>query len=158
MPFIYSVGAAGVNYATNGSANTEDAWLALRQATRGFSLTALFVAGKSAAATTLTGIGHHLRRWTTAGSGGTSLTPAPRRIGTTAATAAADKQSALTPGTTSGAVQLSIGHGATGPGGWVARDEDSKIHVEGGSSDELTAYSITGGTALNFSGGCEIEE
>lgn len=160
MPFVYGVGAAGVDYATSGSADTEDAWLALRESTSGFKLTGLFVAGKAVAATVLNGISHHIRRWTTAGSGGTALTPSPRVATAPAAnTTAADKQTALTPGTVSGAVQLSIGHGASGPGGWVARDENSKVVVEPGSADELDIYSIQGGTsALDFTGSCEIEE
>lgn len=160
MPFIYGVGAAGVDYNTSASADTEDAWLALREATSGFKLTGLFVAGKAVAATVLNGISHHVRRWTTAGTGGTALTPSPRTSNASAAsTTAADKQTALTPGTVSGAVQLSIGHGASGPGGWVARDENSKVHVPPGTADELDVYSIQGGSsALPFTGSCEIEE
>lgn len=160
MPFVYGVGAAGVDYATSASADTEDAWMALRESTSGFRLTGLFVAGKAVAATVLNGISHHVKRWTTAGSGGTSLTPSPRNSTSPAAsTTAADKQSALTPGTVSGAVQLSIGHGASGPGGWVARDENSKIMVPPGTADELAIYSIQGGSsALDFTGSCEIEE
>lgn len=159
--FIYGVSAAGVDYATSASADTEDAWLAMRAgANTTFSLTGLFVAGKAVAATVLNGISHHVKRWTTAGSGGTSLTPSPRQSSSPAAvTTCADKQTALTPGTVSGAVQLSIGHGASGPGGWVARDDKSKILVPQGTSDELTVYSIQGGTsALDFTGSAEIEE
>jgi len=157
MPFMYSV-AAGANYASHATPNTEDAYLALRQATRNFNLTALLVQGKGAGLTALSGISHRVKRWTTAGSGGTALTPAPRRIGTTASTTAADKQTALTPGTVSGVLQLVIGCGAAGPGGWVARDEDSKITVEAGGSDELAAYSASGTASLNFEAAAEIEE
>ena len=157
MPFAYDV-AAGANYASSGTPNTEDAYLALRQATRGFDLQALYVVGKGAALTTLSGIAHRIKRWTTAGSGGTALTPAPRRVGTTASTTAADKQTALTPGTVSGAIQLAIGHGAAGPGGWVAPNPDSTIHVEGGGSDELAFYSASGTASLNFEASCEIVE
>lgn len=158
MPFVYTVGTAGVNYGTHATPATEDAYMALRQVTRGFNLTALFVWGKGAGLTALSGIGHHWKRWTTVGSGGTTLTPSPKRIGTTATTTAHDKQTALTPGTVSGAIVVAVGHGAAGPGGWVARDEDSKVHVEAGSSDELAGYSICGTTAMNFSVSAEIEE
>jgi len=160
MPFVYGVSAAGVNYQTSASADTEDAYMALRQATRGFSLQAIFAAGKAAAATVLNGVGHHVRRWTTAGSGGTALTPAPRfALSPAAVTVAADKQTALTPGTVSGALQLAFGHGGSTGNSWVARDEDSKIHVEAGSADELALYSITAGTvALKFTASAEIQE
>ncbi len=162
MAFVYGVApAGGVDYATSASADTEDAFMAFRGgANTTFSLNSLFIFGKAVAATTLNGIGVHVRRWTTAGSLGNPLTPSPRNSGDPAAvTTCADKQTALTPGTVSGATQLSIGCGGSGPGGWTARDDKSKIIVPQGTSDELAAYSIQGGTsALDFSASAEIEE
>jgi hypothetical protein len=159
MPFVYAVeGAPATPYATHATPNTEDPTLVLRQATRGFDLQALYAQGRGAALTAITGIGYRLRRWTTAGSGGTSITPAPRRVGTTAATTAADKVSAITPGTVSGAYQLAFGCGAAGPGGWVARDEDSMIHVEGGGSDELNVNSVAGVASMLHHVSAEIRE
>lgn len=157
MPFVYNV-TGGANYTTSGSANTEDPTIVLRQATRGVDLQAIYGAGKAASATTISGIAIRVRRWTTAGSGGTSLTPAPRRIGTTASTTAVDKQTSITPGTTSGAYQIAFGFGKAGPGGWVARDADSAIHLEAGGSDELDLNSVSGETSLNFELACEIAE
>jgi hypothetical protein len=159
MPFVYGVeGAPATPYATHATPNTEDPTLVLRQATRGFDLQALFVHGRGAGLTAITGIGYRVRRWTTAGSGGTSITPAPRRIGTTAATTAVDKVSAITAGTVSGAYQLSLGCGAAGPGGWVARDQDSMIHVEGGGSDELDVNSVSGVASMLHHVSAEIVE
>lgn len=159
MPFVYGVeGAPATPYACHATPNTEDPTLVLRQATRGFDLQALFAQGRGAALTAITGIGYRVRRWTTAGSGGTSITPAPRRIGTTASTTAADKVSAITPGTVSGAYQLAFSCGAAGPGGWVARDEDSMIHVEGGGSDELNINSVCGVASLLHHVSAEIRE
>lgn len=160
MPFVYGVASAGVDYATSASADTEDAWQVLLESTSGFRLQSVFTVGKAVAATVLNGISHHIKRWTTAGSGGTSITPSPRHAQAPAAsTSAVDKQSAITPGTVSGAVQVSWGHGGAGPGGWVARDEMTMIHVEPGSADELDIYSIQGGTsALDFHGSSEIVE
>lgn len=158
MPFVYGVGQAGTDYQTSGTADTEVIWAALREATSGFKLIGMFVAGKAVAATVLNGIGHHVRRWTTAGTGGTAVTPSPR-VDTAPAANTTAGLGAPTAGTVSGAIQLSIGHGASGPGGWVARDENAKITVTPGTADELAAYSITGGTtALDFSGSFEIEE
>ena len=159
MPFVYGVdGAPATPYASHATPNTEDPTLVLRQATRGFDLQALFAQGRGAALTAITGIGYRVRRWTTAGSGGTSITPAPRRIGTTASTTAADKVTAITPGTVSGAYQLAFGCGAAGPGGWVARDEDSMIHVEGGGSDELNVNSVAGVASMLHHVSAEIRE
>lgn len=157
MPFVYAVDS-GTEYTTSGTPNTEDPTIVLRQATRGFDMTGLYCLGKGAGLTAISGIGYRIRRWTTAGSGGTAVTPSPRRIGTTASTSAVDKQTAITAGTVSGAYQLSIGCGAAGPGGWVARDADSAIHVEGGGSDELDINSISGTASLKHQLSLEIAE
>jgi hypothetical protein len=159
VPFIYGVEQAPATpYATHATPNTEDPTIVLRQTTRGVDLQAIFVLGRAAAATTITGIGYKVRRWTTVGTGGTTVTPAPRRIGTTASTVAVDKASAITAGTVSGAYQLGFGCGKAGPGGWVARDADSAIHLEAGSADELDINSVAGEASLLHSVGCEIAE
>lgn len=157
MPFVYSVDS-GVTYSTHATPSTEDPTIVVRQATRGVDIQGIFAMGRSAAATTITGIGYRARRWTTAGTGGTSVTPSPRRIGTTASTTAVDKQSAITAGTVSGAYQVSFGCGKAGPGGWVARDADSAIHIEGGSSDEIDINSIAGEASLSHQLSVEIAE
>jgi len=159
MPFAYTVeGAPATPYATHGTPNTEDPTVVLRQATRGFDLQAVYVHGRGAALVAITGIGYRVRRWTTAGSGGTAITPAPRRVGTTASTTAADKVTAITAGTISGAYQLAVGCGAAGPGGWVAPNADSMIHVEGGSSDELDINSVCGVASMLHHVSAEILE
>lgn len=157
MPFVYSVDS-GVTYTSHATPSTEDPTIVIRQATRGVDLQGIYVLGRGAGLTAISGIGYRVRRWTTAGSGGTSVTPAPRRIGTTASTTCVDKQSAITAGTVSGAYQVSFGCGAAGPGGWVARDADSAIHLEAGSSDELDINSISGTASLSHQVSCEIAE
>lgn len=158
-PFVYGVeGAPATPYASHATPNTEDPTLVLRQAVRGFDINSIFVHGRGAALTTITGIGYRLRRWTTAGSGGTAVTPSPRRIGTTASTTAADKVTAITPGTVSGAYQLAFGCGGSGPGGWTARDSDSAIHVEGGGADEIDINSVCGVASMLHHVSAEISE
>lgn len=160
MPFVYAVAglAAGASYATHGTPSTEDPTLALRQTTRGFDLTNAYCNGRANAATTITGISYVGRRWTTVGSGGTGVTPAPKRIGTTALTVCADKASALTAGTVSGAIQFAMGCGKAGPGGWTARDSDSAVHLEAGSADELCIASLAAEASLPHYVWCEIAE
>lgn len=159
MPFVYAIdGAPATPYSTSATPNVEDPTLVLRQVTRGFELQAINAHGRGAGLTTLIGIGYRVRRWTTAGSGGTAITPAPRRIGTTAATTAADKVTAITPGTVSGAYQLSLGCGGAGPGAWAARDKDSCVFVEAGSSDELNINSVCGVASVLHHVACEIVE
>lgn len=157
MAFVYDV-PAGATLSSSGSANTELVNMAIRQATRGVDIQSFAVVGRGAGLTAISGIAFRCKRWTTAGSGGTSITPNPRRIGTTASTTAVDSQTTITAGTVSGVTQLMFGCGAAGPGGWAAMNPDSMIHIEGGSSDEIDVYSISGTTSLNFDLGAEIAE
>jgi hypothetical protein len=163
MPFVYTVAglAAGTSYSTHATPSTEDATLAMRQTTRGFDLTACYGNGRASAATTISGISYIARRWTTVGSTGTAVTPNPKRIGTTASTVCADKSTgvgAITPGTVGGTVQFSFGCGKAGPGGWVARDADSAVHLEAASADELMIYSFAGEASLPHYVWAEIAE
>lgn len=159
MPFVYAVeGAPATPYATSATPNTEDPTLVLRQAVRNCDVQALYTVGRGAALTSITGIGVRVRRWTTAGSGGTAVTPNPRRIGTTASTTAADKVTAITPGTVSGAYQLSFGFGAAGPGGWVAPNPDSMLTLEAGSADEFNINSVSGVASMLWHVSAEIME
>jgi hypothetical protein len=159
MPFVYGVeGAPATPYATHATPNTEDPTLVFRQTTRGVDISSIFVQGRGAALTAITGIGYRVRRWTTVGSGGTSVVPAPRRIGTTALTVCVDKVSAITAGTVSGAYQVGFGCGAAGPGGWVARDGDSALHLEAGSADEFDLNSVAGVASMLHHVSAEIAE
>ena len=162
MPFVYTVAglAAGASYATHATPSTEDPTLSIRQTAtnRGFDLQGAYCNGRAAAATTITGVSYVGRRWTTVGSGGTAVTPNPKRIGTTAATTAADKATALTAGTVSGAIQFAMGCGKAGPGGWVARDADSAVHLEANSVDELCIASLAGEASVAHYVWAEIAE
>lgn len=160
MAFVYGFGKdTEVAYSTHASTNTDDPTIVLRQTARNCDLQALYCLGRGTSLTAITGIGYRVRRWTTVGSGGTALANvAPRRIGTTASTVIVDKAAAITPGTVSGAVQIAFGCGAAGPGGWVARDEDSKITMEAGSADELDINSVAGVTAMSHQLSGEISE
>lgn len=159
MPFCYGVeGAPATPYAAHATPNTEDPTLVLRQAVRNCDVTAIYVHGRGAALTAITGIGYRVRRWTTVGTGGTSITPAPRRIGTVASTLVVDKVSAITAGTVSGAYQASFGCGATGPGGWTARDSDSALCLEAGSADEFDINAVCGVASMLHHVSAEIQE
>lgn len=159
MPFAYGVVPTVATFlTTSGSANTELPNMAIRQATRGVDITAFWACGRGSQLTTISGIAFRCRRWTTAGSGGTAITPAPRRIGTTASSTAVSSESAITAGTVSGAYQVAFGCGAAGPGGWTARDLDYAIHLEAGSSDEIDVNSISTTTSLNLELSAEIQE
>jgi hypothetical protein len=159
MPFVYGIAPTVATFLTSSATpNTEALNIAIRQATRGVDIQAIYVIGKGSQLTSISGLGFRLRRWTTVGTGGTAITPAPRRIGTTASTTAASSEATITAGTVSGAYQLTFGCGAGGPGGWVAPNPDSVIHIEGGSSDEIDINSQSATASLNFDISAEIAE
>ena len=159
MPFVYTVaGAVATGVYTIATGGTEEAVLQHKQTTRGFDMTGAYGNGRANAATTISGITIIGRRWTTVGSGGTAVVPAPKRIGTTASTVCADKATALTAGTVSGALQFAFGFGKAGPGGWVARDGDSCVHCEAGSADEITLHALGPESAAPYFVWTEIAE
>ena len=147
-----------ISNATSASADTLDAYMALRETSQAVWMQSWLSQGKGAALTALTGIMHRLLLWTTVGTGGDSVTPQPSRPGTPAAkTLCVD--GGYTEGTGSGATVLAFGHGASGPGGWMARNDESRKVLEADSVDEWSWNSITGGTvAMNFEDYGEICE
>jgi hypothetical protein len=159
MPFVFSLeGAPATPYATSGTPNTEDPTVVLRaHASRNTYLQSILVQGRGAALTAITGIGYRVRRWTTAGSGGTAITPAPRALGPTANASAVDKVTAITAGTVSGAYQVGFGCGAAGPGGWVARDADSALQLMG-AGGEFDINSVSGVASMLHHVSGEIAE
>lgn len=160
--YIYHFGLPSTvgSLTTSGSANTELGNMAFRQATRGFDINAIQAGGRGTGLTVITGISIRARRWTTASTGGTTLTAGPRRQDQPAAatTGVSSSGSAITAGTGDGSTQVAFSFGAAGPGGWVARDDDSKIHVQGGSADSIDLNSISGGTSLALELAAEIGE
>ena len=160
MSFYYTVAglAAGASYATHATPSTEDPTVVLRQTTRNCDVTAIYCNGRAAAATTISGIAYLVRRWTSVGTGGTGVTPAPTRIGTTASTVCVDKASAITAGTVSGVIVKAMGCGKAGPGGWVARDQDDVLTLEAGSADEFDINSLCGEASISHYVSATISE
>jgi hypothetical protein len=164
MPMVYGFdGAPATPYTTHATPNTEDPTLVLRGGARNADVQAIYVQGRGASLTAITGIGYRIRRWTTAGTGGTAVVGSPRRamgagVFTACLITAADKVSAITAGTVSGVYQLAFSCGAAGPGGWVAPNPDSTICIEGGSSDELDINSVCGVTAMAHHVSAEVAE
>lgn len=153
--FVYAV-APAANQATSGTANTDVDGLMVAVGSRNVSIQALYVQGKGAGLTAISGIIFRIKRWTTAATGGAAITPAPRDPGAQASKASA--ASAPTTGSGGGAVQLAIGCGAAGPGGWTAPNQDSMITLEGGSGDSLDVFNASGTISLNYEQSLEIVE
>ena len=155
--WVYTI-EGEINNASSGSADTLDAYMALRETSQAVWMQFWHSQGKGAALTALTGIMKRLLLWTTVGTGGDSVTPEPARPGTPAGkTLRVDV--GYTEGTVGGATVLAFGHGASGPGGWAARNDESRKVLEADSVDEWSWNSIqSGSVALNFEDYGEICE
>ena len=157
MPMVYglSLATAG-NLTTNGSANTEtDTWF-VKAGVRNVALQSMYVVGKGAGLTAISGISFRIIKFTTASTAGTAITPAPRDPGMQAAKATS--ASRPTAGSTRTNVSPIFGCGAAGPGGWVAPNPDSMILLEGGGGLSIDCMDVSGTASLNFEWSAEILE
>ena len=156
MPMVYTLAlATEANIATNGTANTETEVFFVKAGVRNCALQAMYVIGKGAGLTAISGIVFRLIKWATAATGGTGITATPKDPGMQAAKQTAG--SAPTAGTTR-TNHVLFGCGAAGPGGWVAPNPDSVILMEGGGAFSIDALSASGTISLNFEFSAETVE
>lgn len=159
--FVFAVvSKPATPHETSGTPNAEDTTLVLRQTNVAMRLRSYIVNGRAVNAGGLTGISFRVNRWDTPGSGGTSITPGPTAGpgGNPVNTVAADKRSAITPGTTLLSTVAACGCGASSMGGWSAADNDSKILLGYGTSDELNFNTVSGAASMLHDISAEIEE
>lgn len=149
MPMAYSIAiATAANSATSGTPNTEVGVFFVKPgSTRTVSFYAIDVIGKGAGLTSLSGIGFRFRRYGTASTSGTAITPTPKDAGMQAAVATA--ASAPTVGSTI-THRAIFGCSATGPGGWWAKNPDDMEVVPAGNAASLDLISVSGTASLNF--------
>jgi len=160
MPLIYSV-TPGAIQTTNATPNTaNDCFFVKSGATRNVGLQAVYVVGRGAGLTAISGISLRGEKWTTtASSVGTAITPFPKDPGYQAAKAtAAFAVATVTSGTGGPSLFLSIGCGAAGPGGWVAPNPDSVQVAEAAATHSLDLFNVSGTASLNFELSAEIVE
>lgn len=161
MPFVYATssvqnfGSTTQGMQTSGTANTEIDAFFIKPGTRNIGIQALYVGGKGAGLTAISGIAYRLKKWTTtASSAGTAAVPAPRDIGMQAAKATAatgaTAQGAVTSGTGGPTFLLGIVSGAAGPGGWVAPNADSLPTLEGSAAQSIDLFSASGTASLFY--------
>lgn len=157
MPMVYDVSLATAgNLGTNAVANTEtETFFVKSGAGRSVYLQALYVMGKGAGLTALSGIIFRIIKWATASTAGTSTTPNPKDPGMQAAKATAATRP--TSGTTR-TNRVMIGCGAAGPGQWVAPNQDSMIVSEAGNAASISVIDASGTASLNFEFSAEIQE
>src|SRR5262249_25812652 len=143
------------NVSTNATPNTENNTWSAKPGARNLCLQAIYIIGKGAGLTAISGISLRIVNWGTASTGGTALTPKPKDPGMQAATATV--VSAATNGTTR-TNHLIIGCGAAGPGGWVAPNPDSLIVAQGSGTNSTDCLNVSGTASLNFEWSGEFQE
>lgn len=149
MPFVYHVAQAGTSsFTSSGTPNTETCVMTLRAGSGRMSfLHELYLMGRGAGLTAISGILAKVRYHTTASTSGTSITPAARNAGAPAAKATAAASPSI--GSGGAGIVLAISCGAAGPGGWVAPNPDSALDAgEAGSGDSLDISTQSGTASL----------
>lgn len=156
MPMVYTLSPATAgNVATNATPNTENETFFVKAGVRNCALQAMYVIGKGAGLTAISGISHRIIKWATASTAGTGITATPKDPGMQAAKQTA--ASAPTAGTTR-TQHVIFGCGAAGPGGWVAPNPDSVINLEGGGAFSIDGVNASGTASLNFEWSAETVE
>jgi hypothetical protein len=156
MPLIYSLSlATAANVVTNATPATENETFFIKAGVRTCWLQSMYVLGKGAGLTAISGIAHRIIKWGTASTSGTSITPTPKDPGAQAAKMTA--ASAPTAGT-SRVNRIIFGCGAAGPGGWVAPNPDSVELLEGGGALSIDALNVSGTASLPFEWSAEAGE
>ena len=156
MPMIYdlSLATAG-DTTTNATPATENETFFIKAGVRNAWLQAMYVTGKGAGLSTISGIVHRIIRWGTASTGGTAITPTPKDPGMQAAKMTA--ASAPTAGTTR-LNKVIFGCGAASPGGWWKQDADSVEVLEGGGAPSIDALNVSGTASMKFEWSAEAGE
>lgn len=157
--FVYDISLATAgNVACNATPNTENNTFSIKAGAANVALQAMYAVGKGAALTAISGIVHRIVHWATASTSGTGITPTPKDSRLQGSVAAkATVVSAATIGTTR-TNKVIFGHGAAGPGGWVAPNPDSIESLIASGADSIDALNASGTASLNFEWSGEIAE
>ena len=160
MPFVYdmSVAIPGV-VTTNGTPNTENNTFSIKPGVASVALQSMYSTGRGSALTSISGIIHRIVQFATASTSGTAITPTPKdntRI--SAATATVVSAATTAAAGTNRTNKVIFGHGAAGPGGWVAPNPDSLESQKGGGSGSTDALNASATASLTFEWSAELAE
>lgn len=156
MPLVYTVTPATPgDLTTNATPATETDAFFIKAGVRNVALQSVYVIGKGAGLTAISGIAFRLCKFTTASTSGTSITGEPKDPGMQACKFTA--ASRPTAGTTR-KNHVVFGCGAAGPGGWVAPNPDSVIQLEGGGALSIDMFDISGTASLKYEFSAEAVE
>lgn len=154
MVYSLSLATAG-NLTTNGTPNTETDALFIKAGVRNVGLQAVYVIGKGAGVTAITGLSFRIIKFTTASTAGTGITPTPKDPGGQASKCTAASRP------TAGATRVNrivFGCGAAGPGGWVAPNPDSLELLEGGGALSIDMMDSAGLASMAYEFSAEVQE
>lgn len=155
MPFVYVSTNATVAspFVTHATPLTEiESYFLKPGSTRNAGIQAMYVGGRAAGDTSLSGIAYRLKKWTTtSSSAGTAITPVPVDIGMQACKATAGGASAgVTPGTGGPSFLGGCTSGAAGPGGWTAPNPDSVRFLEAADNKSFGLHVSSGSASKNY--------
>jgi len=162
MPMCYTSSLATPgNSACSATPNTEVGTIMYKPAAavpaRNVMLQAVYVIGKGAGLTAISGISFRIIRCTTASTSGTGTTPNPKDVGMAAATAVCTTGQTIS--STGRTNHVIFGCGAAGPGGWVAPNPDSmQVVVSAATLPSMDVINQSGTASLNYEFSSEHQE
>lgn len=143
-------------YTTSSTAgNLTDAMRFLTGASRQAAIQSLLLTGRGAGLTAISGVSARIVRLQTASSVGTAATPRPRDLTAPASTITISSLPTIGSGTVS--VQVAVGCGAAGPGGWVAPNPDSVIMLSAGGGINGNCDLILGSNTVSLNVDVDVE-
>ena len=149
MPMVYTdtLAAAGL-LATNATPNTETDAIYFKAGARNAALQAVYIIGRAAALTSISGIAFRIVKFMTGSTSGASAAIIAKDPGMQAAT-----HTAFTGGTvgTTRTQQAIFGCGA-------APNPDSLIALQGSATNSLDIMSVSGTASLNYELSAEVQE
>lgn len=166
MPMVYSY-APLVDLVTSATPSTELDQMFVKPGTRNLTLQAIYLQGKGAGLTAISGITLHPKKYTSTASsatGNTALTGRPRDPGFQAAKGSGAYMGTVSttlanPGTGGPTdLGLQVGCGAAGPGGWVAPNPDSTHVLEGSATMSFDFFSYSGTASMKYEITVETQE
>lgn len=156
MPLVYTLSLATPgNLTTNATPNTETDAFFIKAGVRNVGLQAVYVTGKGAGLTAISGIEFRMCKFTTASTAGTSMTPAPKDAGFQAAKHTSASRPTLGTTRVNGHI---FGCGAAGPGGYVVPNVDSPLTLEGGGGLSIDMFDVSGTASLAYTFSAETFE
>lgn len=158
--FVYGL-TGGAIITTNATPNTANDCFFVKPGTaRSVRVVKVDLIGKGGGLTSLSGIAIRVEQWfTTSSAGGTGITPAPKDKRSPAASATAGfSATTVTSGTGGPTLLGTFGCSATGPGGWVSRNQDDGFQLDAALNNSIDLFNASATASLSFEANVDIEE